>query len=383
MTSRLEAFYRDRRVLVTGHTGFKGAWLSLWLHQLGARVSGFALPPDSGRPSLFDEADVRATMASHMGDLRDLEAIARTMTEEEPEVVFHLAARSLVRPSYRDPLDTWSTNVMGTAHLLEAIRRQPSVRAVVVVTSDKCYDNREWGYAYRENDALGGADPYSASKGAQEMVTASWRSSFFRTDASEPAGLATARAGNVVGGGDWAEDRLVPDLVAALAAGRPTLIRNPAAVRPWQHVLEPLSGYLWLARQLHARPSEFASAWNFGPDATGATPVGDLADRMVGEWGSGSWATPETVPDHEPHEAKLLRLDCTKAITRLGWRPVYDLGRTVEETVRWYRERSASDTFDAREATLTGVSRYEAEARDIGVPWALPEEPSHRASELG
>lgn len=376
MTNPFRSFYADRRVLVTGHTGFKGSWLSLWLDRLGARVSGFALPPDAGRPSLFEEAALASTVASHLGDLRDLEAVARTVHEEEPELVFHLAARSLVRPSYRDPLDTWSTNIMGTAHLLEAVRHQPSVRAVVVVTSDKCYENREWDLAYREDDCLGGADPYSASKGAQEILAASWRSSFFGPGRSPVVGLATARAGNVVGGGDWAEDRLLPDLVTALAAGRPTLIRNPAAVRPWQHVLEPLSGYLWLGLRLHQRPGEFGAAWNFGPEAAGSTSVGDLADRVVGAWGSGSWHTPEPPPEGAPHEATLLRLDCTKAVTRLGWRPVYDLDRTVEETVGWYRQRDADPAFDARSATIEAVERYETAAAAARLPWAVPEDPA-------
>ncbi len=370
--SRLHDFYRNRRVLVTGHTGFKGAWLSIWLHRLGAQVSGFALPPDPARPTLFAEGDVGARMRSHIGDVRDLKAVDRVLQEEEPEVVLHLAARSLVRPSYRDPLDTWSTNVMGTAHLLEAVRRQPSVAAVVVVTSDKCYHNREWHLAYRENDAMGGADPYSSSKGAQEILTASWRSSFFSSVGdAHSAGIATARAGNVVGGGDWAEDRLMPDLVTALSGGAPALIRNPRAVRPWQHVLEPLSGYLWLAARLHGEPAVHAGAWNFGPEAVGSAPVGEVADRVVAAWGSGSWTTPVAAGEGEPHEATLLRLDCTKATTQLGWRSVYGLDETITETIAWYRAHAAQPgAFNTQRVTERQIESYEQRARKAGAAWA-------------
>ncbi|MBT8335228.1 MAG: CDP-glucose 4,6-dehydratase [Gemmatimonadetes bacterium] len=370
VTHRLAKFFDGRSVLVTGHTGFKGAWLAAWLRRLGARVSGFALPPEAGRPALFDELDLASRVSSHLGDLRDREAVAAALGAEQPEIVFHLAAQSLVRRSYRDPLETWSTNIMGTAHLLEAVRATPSVRTVVVVTSDKCYENREWDLAYRESDALGGHDPYSASKGAQEILATSYRRSFL--DGRDPrTGLATARAGNVIGGGDWSEDRLLPDIVRALTAGEAVPIRRPGAVRPWQHVLEPLAGYLALAMHLRGDPETFGNAWNFGPDPSGSGTVREVVEQALESWGSGSW-TDLSSRDDGPHEAGLLRLDCSRAMTRLDWRPVLDRGRAVDWTLSWYRDRAGSESFDAASAIDAQIAAYEEAATAAGAGWAMP-----------
>lgn len=323
-------FWRGRRVLVTGHTGFKGSWLCQWLLDDGAEVAGFALPPETA-PALFDALGLASRMRHRTGDIRDPDAIRAWVDDVRPELVLHLAAQPLVRRSYREPVLTWGTNVMGTANLLDAVRSCPAVRACVVVTSDKCYENPEDGRGLREDDAMGGHDPYSASKGATELLVSSWRRSF---PAFPP--LASARAGNVIGGGDWNADRLVTDLVGALDASRPLRLRNPAAIRPWQHVLEPLSGYLTLARHLLQRDGGgWAEGWNFGPSGDGCLAVGELARRLVAAWGSGSIELERSPAD--PHEAGVLRLDCAKAAARLGWRPRWDIDETVHRTVAWYQ----------------------------------------------
>lgn len=323
------AFWRGRRVLVTGHTGFKGSWLCQWLLGDGAEVAGFALPPATS-PNLFDALGLARRMRHRTGDIRDADAIRAWIDEVRPEVVLHLAAQPLVRRSYREPVETWGTNVMGSAHLLEAVRSCPSVRACVIVTSDKCYENREDGRGLREDDAMGGHDPYSASKGATELLVSSWRRSF-----PDFPPLASARAGNVIGGGDWNADRLVTDLVGALGADRPLRLRNPDAIRPWQHVLEPLSGYLLLARHLLRNDGRgWAEGWNFGPCADGALTVGELARRLVDAWGEGSIVVERSPGD--PHEAGVLRLDCAKSAARLGWRPRWDVAETVRRTAAWY-----------------------------------------------
>ncbi|SAL64587.1 CDP-glucose 4,6-dehydratase [Caballeronia telluris] len=324
-------FWRGRRVFLTGHTGFKGAWLALWLHGLGARVTGYALAPPTD-PSLYELARIDDCVESITGDINDAARLQAIMQAAEPEVVFHLAAQALVRDSYAEPVATFATNVMGTAHLLEAVRKTPSVRSVVVVTTDKCYQNREWVWGYRETDALGGHDPYSASKAAAEIVTAAWRSSFFADDVS----IATARAGNVIGGGDFARDRLLPDFVRALERNVELEIRHPHAVRPWQFVLEPLAGYIELAERAHAGEPGIASAWNFGPDEAGARPVGEVIDAF-----SHAFALPAQirlgVSEPQRHEATLLRLDTSKARAHLDFRPRIDLDRTLEWTAQWYR----------------------------------------------
>jgi CDP-glucose 4,6-dehydratase len=370
--STLADAYRGRRVFVTGHTGFKGAWLSLWLAELGAEVHGYALNPPT-TPSLFDEARVAERLASHrVADVRDAAAVAAAVREVRPEVVLHLAAQPLVRRSYREPRETFDTNVMGTVNVLEAVRATPGVRACQVVTSDKCYENRGWAYAYRENDPMGGADPYSASKGCAELVVAAYRRSFLPPGGDKGAGtdkggggpsLASVRAGNVIGGGDWAEDRIIPDSVRALAAGEAVPVRNPRAVRPWQHVLEPLGGYLLLAARQWADPADptWADGWNFGPPAAGGVPVRDVVNLAVETWGSGTWV--DRSDPAQPHEAHTLKLDVTKACTLLGWRPVLSVREAVAETVGWYRRRAAAGAaFDARGECLAQIHSYASRA---------------------
>ena len=354
MTDR--AFWRGRRVFITGHTGFKGSWLTLWLESLGARVAGYALSPVTN-PSLFEVAGVARGITSTIGDVRDEPSLTRAMQAADPEIVFHLAAQPLVRASYREPVGTFATNVMGTAHLLEAARSLAQLRAVVVVTTDKVYENREQVAGYVESDTLGGHDPYSASKAAAELVTSAYRQSFF-VDAkgARAVGIASARAGNVIGGGDWAEDRLLPDLVRALGSGTPVRIRRPDAVRPWQHVVEPLAGYLALAERLASDAAGHAEGWNFGPDQADARSVAWITDRVTSLWGGGArW---EREPGDHPHETTHLSLDITKARTRLGWHPRLDLGTAIDWTIDWYRRHARGD--DMREATLAQLRAYEA-----------------------
>ncbi len=328
----LREWYRGRRILVTGHTGFKGSWLVTWLRDAGAEVTGLALAPEEGRPSLFAIAGIAEGMTSVIGDVRNRALVDETLRRAQPEVVMHLAAQALVRRSYAMPVDTFETNVVGTAQLLDAVRTCESVRAVVVATSDKCYEHQSIARGYREDDPMGGHDPYSASKGCQELVTAAFRRSYF--DAGS-VGVASGRAGNVIGGGDWSEDRLIADLMNAAAEGRTAAIRNPDSVRPWQHVLEPLRGYLMLARALVEGGHAFAEGWNFGPSLDGAVSVRQLVSRMTSAWPSVQAAiAPE---ENAPHEAQLLRLDNTKAGERLGWRPSLTLEDTVRFTVEWYR----------------------------------------------
>ena len=349
------SFWAGRRVFVTGHTGFKGGWLSLWLQDLGAEVTGYALSPPT-QPSLFEVSRVGEGIRSIIADVRDPGSLLIAMTEAAPEVVFHLAAQPLVREAYRNPVETYATNVMGTVHLLEAVRQTPDVRAVVNVTSDKCYENREWLWGYRENEPMGGRDPYSNSKGCSELVTTAWRDSFFNPARHEEHGvaLASARAGNVIGGGDCAEERLVPDLLRAFEQGRSAVIRYPDAVRPWQHVLEPVSGYLRLAERLVEAGPAHAEAWNFGPDDAAAVQVRLLADHLCQAWGHGA------VWHHEAgehlHEATMLRLDSTKARTRLNWCPRWPLAKALEATVDWHRAYLAGD--DCRAKTLDQIREY-------------------------
>ncbi|MBU1425724.1 MAG: CDP-glucose 4,6-dehydratase [Gammaproteobacteria bacterium] len=349
------AFWNGRRVLLTGHTGFKGSWLSLWLQSMGAQVTGYALAAPTN-PSLFEVAEVAKGMTSIVGDIRDLELMRKVFAEQRPEIVIHMAAQALVRHSYVEPVETYSTNVMGTVNVLEAIRTTSSVKAVVNVTSDKCYDNREWVWGYRENEAMGGFDPYSSSKGCAELVTAAYRNSYFHPDKYQTHGvaLASGRAGNVIGGGDWAEDRLIPDIVRAIAQGKPVNIRNPHAIRPWQHVLEPLSGYLVLAQKLFEEGTSYAEGWNFGPNDEDAKPVEWIVDKLTKTWGEGaSWVLDG---GNHPHEAHYLKLDCSKAKTRLGWHPRWHLEDALGAIIEW--QRAYRDGKDMRELTLRQIDAY-------------------------
>jgi CDP-glucose 4,6-dehydratase len=354
--------YRGRRVLVTGHTGFKGSWLALWLQQLGASVCGLALPA-LGR--LNHHRLLQLRMDEALVDLRDAGLVRNALRRFEPELVFHLAAQPLVRRSYRDPAATFDTNVMGLVHLLEAVRATPSVRVVVNATTDKCYRHGAHAQAFRESDPLGGHDPYSASKACAELVSASYRASFLAQDDGRgwPVALATARAGNVIGGGDWGEDRLIPDLVRAATGDVPTLIRHPGAVRPWQHVLEPLAGYLCLGQQLLEDPQAAAEAWNFGPPADGHLRVQQLIEAFAETWPAVRYAIDGAM---HPHEAAQLHLDCSKARERLRWRAVWDLPTTVRRSASWYRRQHEQGALSSHE----DLQQYVTDARDRGLAWA-------------
>jgi len=356
------AFWRDRRVLVTGHTGFKGSWLALWLHRMQAGVSGLALSPNT-EPDLYSDLGIDALVDSEIGDVRDYEVVRATVDRVRPEIIFHLAAQPLVRHSYTNPLGTYQTNVMGTAHVLEAARVVPGVQVVIVITTDKCYENREWVWGYREIDPLGGHDPYSSSKGAAELVVAAYRNSYFSSGV--PTAVASVRAGNVIGGGDWSADRLIPDAVRAFLSRTPLEIRSPHAIRPWQHVLEPLGGYLRLAERLVADGPCYAGAWNFGPADSDARPVGEVIELLRACWGGPATWIDASRGDH-PHEAHFLKLDCSKARTSLGWVPRWPLERAIEETARWYMARR--DGADMRAFTLDQLNDYlDGAARELGL----------------
>ncbi|GFZ77959.1 MULTISPECIES: CDP-glucose 4,6-dehydratase [Sphingobium] len=344
------SFWNGRRILVTGHTGFKGGWLSLWLHRLGAHVTGLSLPPPT-RPSFFEQTHLRDLVNHVEGDIRDMHTVSKVVEAARPEIVFHLAAQPLVRYSYANPVETYATNVMGTVHVLEACRTSDSVRAVICVTTDKCYENREWVWPYRENDPMGGYDPYSSSKGAAELAIAAYRRSY-------PDGpkIASARAGNVIGGGDWAEDRLIPDIIRALGAGERPMIRNPASIRPWQHVLEALSGYLAIGTRLIEGRDDMATAWNFGPSDDDARPVSWIVERMLAVWGSSNgWDQPSTP---QPHEAAMLKLDSSKARNELGWKPKLSLNEALTKIVDWHKDVARGG--DAREISLLQIEEYMA-----------------------
>lgn len=348
-------FWLGKRVFLTGHTGFKGGWLSLWLQQLGADLTGFALDPPTN-PSLFEVAKVGEGMRSIIADIRDSEAVAKAMREAKPNIVIHMAAQALVRYSYQAPAKTYATNVMGTVHLFEGVRQTDSVRAVVNVTSDKCYENKEWPWGYRENEPMGGYDPYSSSKGCAELVTAAYRNSYFDPARHSEHGvaIATGRAGNVIGGGDWANDRLIPDILRAIELGEAVNIRSPHAVRPWQHVLEPLSGYLLLAQKLYEEGTGYGEGWNFGPNDEDAKPVQWIVERLTKGWGGGaSWVLDS---GEHPHEAHYLKLDCSKARAKLGWHPRWNLEDTLSAIVEWHREHHAGN--DMRAVTFGQISQY-------------------------
>ena len=351
-----EKFWGGKRVLITGHTGFKGAWLSLWLNLLNAKITGYALSPPTV-PSLFELTGVKDLINSREGDVRNLDLLQEVVLSQRPEIIIHMAGQALVRRSYADPVETYSTNIMGTVNVLEASRRVEGVRVVIIVTSDKCYDNREWIWGYRENDPLGGFDPYSSSKGSAELVTTAFRNSFFNPSECDRHGVAVAsvRAGNVIGGGDWAEDRLVPDIMRATLEHRVIEIRNPNAYRPWQHVLEPLKGYLMLAEKLYDNGPNYAEAWNFGSNNRDLRPVAWILGKISELWGPGvQWVSDKT---GEPHEAQFLSLDCSKAKMRLGWEPKLGLEEALNWTVSWYKAFQ-NDPANVRQMTESQILNY-------------------------
>ncbi|MGB1124356.1 MAG: CDP-glucose 4,6-dehydratase [Phycisphaeraceae bacterium] len=358
-----KAFWNNRSVFLTGHTGFKGTWMSLWLQQMGAKLTGYALAPDT-TPSMFEVVQADQGMNSIINDVRDLASVQDAMQAAEPEVVIHMAAQPLVRDSYIYPVETFDTNVMGTVNVLEACRNCPTVRSVVVVTTDKCYENREWVWGYREDEPMGGHDPYSASKGCTELAAAAYRKSFFaQADGMHPALLATARAGNVIGGGDWAKDRLIPDIVRAFSDSEKVIIRSPNAVRPWQHVLEPVSAYLLLAEKLYSDGERYAEAWNIGPLNTDAQPVSWIMERMIDCWGDGAaW---ELDKGAQPHEAQALNLDISKAQKYLGWDPTLSLSQAIDWLVTWYRAYYGKQK-DMRELTLSQIEAFMQGSAEAG-----------------
>jgi CDP-glucose 4,6-dehydratase len=383
--------YLGRRVLITGHTGFKGSWLALWLQTLGANIVGYSLNPPTN-PNHFDLLTLQPsnplTLQSVIGDVRDAKKLNETFQAQRPEIVFHMAAQPLVRSSYKNPFETFETNVMGTINVLEACRQTGSVRAVVNITSDKCYENREWVWGYRENDPMGGYDPYSASKGCVELVTNCYRRSFFRKIedwkigglanpltiqlSNHPALIASARAGNVIGGGDWAEDRLIPDIMRAVSRHEKVVIRNPKSTRPWQHVLEPLSGYLALGQKLLEGKSEFAGGWNFGPTDESNIDVETVVKKIKECWNKIDYAlsNPPTLQSSNPptpHEAGLLKLDCSKAHSKLAWKPVWDLKKTLAMTAQWYKEFYEND----RIISQRDLDEYVEDARNKKLSWTL------------
>jgi len=349
------SFYSGKKVFVTGHTGFKGSWLCLLLHKLGAEVYGYALRPPT-LPSLYEAANIDTLVDSTIGDIRNYDLLLATLQRTQPEIVIHMAAQPLVRESYKNPRETYEVNVMGTVNLLDAIRQVASVKAVVNVTTDKCYENREWHWGYRENEPMGGYDPYSNSKGCSELVTSAFRNSFFNPNSYTEHGVAvaSARAGNVIGGGDWADDRLIPDFIRAITASEEVKIRSPYAIRPWEHVLEPLTGYLMLAQALYEKGAPFAQAWNFGPDDSDARNVEWITKTICELWGDNARYSVDTNP--QPHEANYLKLDCSKAKAELGWYPKWNIHKTLESIVEWNKALISGE--DAREITERQIEEF-------------------------
>ena len=347
-------FWKGKKVFLTGHTGFKGGWLSLWLASMDAKVTGYALVPNT-TPNLFEVLAIDSLIEkSHIADIQDLAGLQKAMSEAKPDVVIHMAAQPLVRYSYFNPVETYATNVMGTVHVLESARTIDSVRATVIVTTDKCYENKEWVWGYRENEPMGGYDPYSNSKGCAELVTSAYRQSYFSGPNSTNK-VASARAGNVIGGGDWSEDRLIPDAIKAFEKNMPLMIRNPLATRPWQHVLEPLSGYLILAQALFKQDSDFASGWNFGPSDKDNRPVQDVVELLITGWGgSAKW---KKEGSEQPHEANLLKLDCSKAHAQLGWNPKWNLETAIQKIVGWQKAFQAKDNMQV--VSLAQINEYQ------------------------
>lgn len=351
-------FWINKKIFVTGHTGFKGSWLCLWLHKLGAKVTGYALPPPTN-PSLFELCDINSIVNSIIGDVRDSATLSKTIQGARPEIIFHMAAQPLVRESYKRPVDTYATNVMGTVNLFEAIRECKSVRAVVNVTTDKCYENKEWSWGYKENEPLGGYDPYSSSKACSELVTSAYRNSFFGNNKSGHfVAVASARAGNVIGGGDWADDRLIPDCIRSIIKREHILIRNPASIRPWQHVLEPLRGYMMLAQKLYEDGAKFSESWNFGPHDDDAKPVEWIVKRLCERWGTG--ASYKIDDGLHPHEAQYLKLDCSKVNSKLGWCPKWNLEKALDSIIEW--TKSYSNGENLRSISIKQIEEYSSTA---------------------
>lgn len=352
-------FWQGKRVLLTGHTGFKGGWLSLWLQTMGAELKGLALEPPT-TPSLFVQAEIARGMTSQVGDIRNYEVVHQAVKSFKPEIVIHMAAQPLVRYSYKNPVETYATNVMGTVHLLEAVRQVGSAKVVVNVTTDKCYENKEWVWSYREDEPMGGFDPYSSSKGCSELVTSAYRRSYF---SQTGIALASARAGNVIGGGDWAEDRLVPDILRAFEKNHAVVIRNPHSTRPWQHVLEPLSGYITLVEKLWHEPELYADGWNFGPADEDAKPVQWIVERLCEDWGlDARW---ELDGDDHPHEAGYLKLDISKARHKIGWGPTWTLNVALNKIVEWHKVFLAKG--DLRSFTVSQIENFQLESKTKGI----------------
>jgi CDP-glucose 4,6-dehydratase len=343
-------FWKNKKVFLTGHTGFKGSWTSLWLSHLGADVKGYSLQPPTN-PNLFEVASVNEVIESEINDIRDFESLRNSIEEFSPDIIFHMAAQPLVRASYKFPLETYETNIMGTANLLHAALEADSCRAIINITTDKCYENKEIDIAYKETDPMGGYDPYSSSKGCAELVSSAYRESFFN---EKKIGLATVRAGNVIGGGDWAEDRLIPDILRAFEHDKSVIIRNPNATRPWQHVLEPISGYILLAENLYTNPKAFSESWNFGPNLDDVKPVSSILELMTKLWPGSKWQLDESV---NPHEAQLLKLDISKVKEKLNWSPVWNLEKSLEKIVQWHKV-CVSDTVDMQKYCITDIKQY-------------------------
>ena len=344
-----QAFWNGKRVFLTGHTGFKGSWLSLWLHSLGTTVKGYSLEPTTS-PSLFKEANVEGVIFSQIGDIRDQDILHESMTSFNPDILIHMAAQPLVRYSYDEPIETYDVNVIGTAKVLEVARSCANLKAIINITTDKCYENDNRSQGYKESDPMGGHDPYSSSKGCAELVASSYRRSFLK---DQGIGLASVRAGNVIGGGDWADDRLIPDILRSFEKSKPVVIRNPKATRPWQHVLEPLSGYLILAQKLYEDQKEYAVGWNFGPNEQDVKPVDWILDKMISKWPNSSW---ELDASSNPHEAGFLKLDISKAKSQLGWQPVWELSRTLDKIIAWHRSWLSQEDMQA--ASLAEIEEY-------------------------
>lgn len=354
--------YKNKRVLLTGHSGFKGGWMSLFLKELGADVMGYSLPPNT-EPSMFNVCNIKNDVKTVFNDIRNENMLCNTMELFKPDIIFHFAAQPLVRTSYEEPKLTYETNVMGTLNVYEAARKCSSVKAIVCITTDKCYENKEWEYGYRETDPMGGYDPYSSSKGCVELLTSSYRNSFFN---KEGINIASVRAGNVIGGGDWAKDRLIPDFIRAVSENKNIIIRNPLATRPWQFVLEPLSGYLLVGEKLLEDKKEFNTAWNFGPNDSDIISVKDILDKSIYFMGKGNYQVDKS---SQPHEANLLKLDISRAINRLKWRPVYDVDTAIEKTISWYKAYYNKDT-NMKNFTLYQIKEYIYEARKKSIVWS-------------